>query len=156
MTDDPDLDDPELAAIVDAYAYGRITRDDYLRRRRLLEQERRYGPRRWRPARRMPSLKQVAEHLGIADMPPHCWKCGDLADATSWSERCSGLERAHVIDRVYGGLDNAANLRPLCATCHRYQPIFKNGDEEVALAWFNDHRSAVAGEVDRVLAELDR
>lgn len=46
------------------------------------------------------------------------------------------LVRAHIIDRMFGGLDNAANLAPLCEWCHEIQPIFRPGDEAAALDWF--------------------
>lgn len=44
--------------------------------------------------------------------------------------------RAHIIDRVFDGLDVEWNLALLCDWCHRTQPIFKPGEETGALAWF--------------------
>ena len=89
-----------------------------------------------RPPRRMPSLKAMAKFLGVEGREPFCFRCGVCVDADSWADARRVLERAHVIDRVFDGLDNLANLRPLCSTCHRWQPIFKAGDEAEALAWF--------------------
>ncbi len=79
----------------------------------------------WRGPRRMPSMKVVARRLGMET--PECVRCGrdDVV-----------LDRAHLIDRVYHGLDNAANLAPLCGWCHKVQPIFEPGDEAAALEWF--------------------
>jgi hypothetical protein len=31
-------------------------------------------------------------------------------------------------------------LLPLCCTCHRRQPIFRNGDEAQAIEWFTSIR----------------
>jgi hypothetical protein len=85
----------------------------------------------------MPSLKKIAAHLGVIGDPPHCWKCKALVPTDNWDKASRWLERAHVIDRVFDGLDNAANLRPLCPGCHRVQPIFRAGEEARALRWFN-------------------
>lgn len=77
-----------------------------------------------RPPRRMPSMKAIIRHHGLPGR--YCVRCSDDGY----------LERAHIIDRVFGGLDNAANLAPLCDYCHRTQPIFKPGQEGEALRWF--------------------
>lgn len=77
-----------------------------------------------RPSRRMPSLATLCRFHGLEVA---CIKCG----------RPDDIERAHVIDRCFGGLDGPQNLRPLCSTCHRYQPVFDNGDEAAALEWFD-------------------
>lgn len=87
-----------------------------------------------RPGRRMPSLASIARFNNLGE-DPYCMKCwyepeGKWRDANGW------LERAHVIDRVFNGLDNESNLRPLCSRCHRSQPIFEVGQESEALKWF--------------------
>lgn len=75
-------------------------------------------------SRRMPSMGAVAAHHRLA--VGVCARCSVVA-------RC---ERAHVIDRTLGGLDDVQNLRPLCYPCHRDQPVFGPGEESVAMLWF--------------------
>lgn len=106
-----------------------------------------------RPARRMPSLKKIAKHLGISDSFPHCFRCRATSESSTWGEWVpeTGLERAHVIDRCRGGLDNAANLRPLCHQCHALQPSFGAGQEVEALRWFSIKRSPVVDAVIDVI-----
>ena len=99
----------------------------------------------------MPSLLTIARHLGVASEPPHCFKCGRRTIARDWSKASAELDRAHVIDRVCDGLDHAGNLRPLCKQCHRYQPIFKAGEELEALLWFNRRGRALTEFIDGVI-----
>lgn len=103
----------------------------------------------------MPSLAKVAEHLGIIDSFPHCFRCRATSESSVWGEwvPATGLERAHVIDRCRGGLDNAANLRPLCRQCHALQPSFGAGHEPEALRWFSIKRSPVVDAVIQVLGD---
>jgi 5-methylcytosine-specific restriction endonuclease McrA len=77
-----------------------------------------------RPPRRMPVMRRILAHHELSDA--YCVRCGYEGS----------LERAHIIDRCYGGLDGPQNLAPLCSLCHRQQPIFQPGDETVALEWF--------------------
>lgn len=77
-----------------------------------------------RPPRRMPELKTLLRYHGMSEAC--CVRCG-LTDA---------IERAHIIDRSDDGLDNCANIAPLCRFCHAGQPIFKPEAEAAALAWF--------------------
>lgn len=86
-----------------------------------------------RPRRQMPTLRKIGRHHGI----PHdiCSRCrfapeDDDHGPSFW------LQRAHIIDRHYGGLDIPANLAPLCSVCHALQPSFQPGDEARALTWF--------------------
>lgn len=79
----------------------------------------------------MPSLSAVAEFHGLD--PHHCRRCGALART----------ERAHVIDRAFGGLDDVQNLTPLCVRCHRDQPVWVPGEERAALLWL-DHADYLA------------
>lgn len=92
----------------------------------------------FRPKRRMPTMTQIAKHHGFDRSTPLCIRCGLVPDDyATWKDAGGlGLERAHVIDRVFDGLDTLANLLPLCWRCHRGQPIFKAGDEAAALDWF--------------------
>lgn len=85
--------------------------------------------------RKMPTWKRIVDYHGYGR--PHCVKCRRSAE--QWSD----LIRAHVIDRWADGLDAPQNIRPLCDMCHRHQPVFKNGDEQVALEWFNTPGDAV-------------
>ena len=87
-----------------------------------------------RPKRKMPSLKRIAEVNNLG-MDARCVRCG-YTQGGAWPYTCNWLDRAHVIDRVFDGLDTEANLRPLCHLCHRSQPIFEPGDEHTALDWF--------------------
>ncbi len=88
-----------------------------------------------RPPRQMPSLKRIALHHGLGP-DPYCVRCGVVGGEGSWAAANAWLERAHVIDRVFDGLDIESNLLPLCGGCHRQQPIFEPGDECAALRWF--------------------
>lgn len=103
-----------------------------------------------RPRRRMPPLQQIAAFHGLPD-PPSCVRCGYAPPGPqTWREfgpSSWDLQRAHIIDRCYAGLDNVANLLPLCPLCHRSQPDFKPADIDVALRWFhggpNEERDAL-------------
>lgn len=109
-----------------------------------------------RPSRKMPSSKRIYEHwrsTSFAKLPEVgrlfaewqmmgdgsrnywdvCWSCAD-------DER--GVERAHLLARVYGGLDNEANLILLCRLCHKDQPDF---GVDTAIAWLN-RRAFLANE----------
>lgn len=92
-----------------------------------------------RPTRRMPTLIKVAQFHGLA-LPPACVRCGYTPGVATWREAAGHLERAHVIDRGYGGLDLLCNILPLCPPCHRAQPIFRPADRSEALAWFGAGR----------------
>lgn len=103
------------------------------------------GSARWavtgRPKRRMPSLAKIAAFHDMGPTP-HCYRCGTRAPENPWGSRWTGwraaswfLDRAHMIDRWADGLDNCANLYPLCPACHGSQPVFKVGDEDAARAW---------------------
>jgi hypothetical protein len=99
------------------------------RARRLLK-----GDLAERPPRRMPSLLKIAQFHGLGD-EPFCVRCGWQPPVQTWREASKYLERAHIIDRVYDGLDAVQNIAPLCGPCHRYQqPIFR--DPLTALDWF--------------------
>jgi len=88
-----------------------------------------------RPPRRMPSLKKIADHHCLP-MQPFCVGCGLHTPVSEWRNASPYLDRAHIIDRCYGGLDAAQNLAPLCQACHKVQPIFEPGDEDEAMEWF--------------------
>jgi len=51
--------------------------------------------------------------------------------AMSDPERCnaSGLDRAHLADRCFGGLDGPQNLALLCRWCHCAMPVCTTGEE---------------------------
>ncbi len=104
-----------------------------------------------RPKRRYVSLSRIARWHDLGDMP-YCVKC-EYCEGTTWQSAQGWLERAHIIDRTYGGLDIEPNLLPLCAHCHRHQPAFKNGEEAEALAWFKTVGDPVLAFILRYLAE---
>jgi hypothetical protein len=79
-----------------------------------------------RAPRRMPTMKAILRHHGLWEIPT-CVRCG-LVD--------TAIERAHIIDRSDDGLDNCANIAPLCKWCHAGQPIFHPTETAEALAWF--------------------
>lgn len=70
-----------------------------------------------RPGRRMPTAVKIARYwLGAGpfavDMDrPACFGCGQRE--AEWRH----LERAHLIDRMCGGLDHEANLAPHGLRC---------------------------------------
>src|SRR5687768_54814 len=87
-----------------------------------------------RPPRRVPGLSRIADFHGLGSKP-RCIRCGNANKSTSWSS-ARGLDRAHIIDRWSGGLDDVQNIAPICPNCHREQPIFTPGQEIEALRWF--------------------
>lgn len=118
-------------------------------------------PGRKRP--NLPHILEVAEFWVDRDDWPHyrantigfgepfCARCGWLVpiddsrfatDKGAWGEasKRSYLERAHLIDRCYDGLDGVQNLVPLCWRCHDVMPSFKPGDEDAALSWVRDYK----------------
>jgi hypothetical protein len=66
-----------------------------------------------RPARRMPSIRTIAEFHEMPD--DECWRCG-LREP---------LERAHIVDRCAGGLDGPQNLSLICYPCHMDMPTIE-------------------------------
>lgn len=88
-----------------------------------------------RPARRMPMFTKVARFHNLPT-PPACIRCDFKPGVATWGEASSHLQRAHIIDRAYGGLDSLCNILPLCPPCHREQPIFRPQDRAEALEWF--------------------
>lgn len=115
------------------------------------------GPVTERPPRRMPLLRTVHRYwmtgrrseamtwFGQVDLDEmSCYACG------WWTESVS-LERAHLIDRVYGGEDQPPNLVPLCRRCHREMPSFRPGEERLALDWVKFHRTCVEALMPQIL-----
>lgn len=120
-----------------------------------------------RPKRKLPSLYSVAKYwtehrerfpeyeafyIGLGE--PFCCGCGFLAPivddyqnhpdhtvAQLWSMAGRYIDRAHLADRFYNGLDDVQNLVPLCWRCHRVMPSFQTG--EPALRWVQERRAAV-------------
>jgi hypothetical protein len=106
----PDLADPISAidVMLEALAVGRHPR--YARRIAVFEE----------------SAKSVRRELARAR---------EVWERERWQQSSSYLERAHLITRVFDGLDGPQNLAPLCGSCHRYQPSFEPGQEQEALDW---------------------
>jgi hypothetical protein len=66
--------------------------------------------------------------------------------AQTWAAASGYLDRSHLIDRCFDGLDHAGNLVPLCASCHKAMPSFRPGDEGAAVFWLrtgypHEHRA---------------
>lgn len=76
-----------------------------------------------RPPRRMPTTKTIARWHGLPDET--CWRCG----------RAGEVERAHVVDHCYGGLDGPQNLGLLCCRCHRRMPPIDPDDWRFGLVY---------------------
>ncbi len=83
----------------------------------------------------MPSLHKIAKFWKL-DARPRCVRCLIKTRVYDWRQADGLLERAHIIDRCWDGLDEVHNLAPLCSFCHACQPMFKSGDEIKALKWF--------------------
>lgn len=77
-----------------------------------------------RGTRRMPPVRRIAEHWGRA--PDVCFRCGMGTPHP---------DRAHLIDRCVGGLDDVQNVALLCSLCHRMMPPFEPGEEQAARAY---------------------
>jgi len=86
-----------------------------------------------RPSRQMPVARKIAEFWHACGAPftvdlddPACFGCGYRPSA--WDR----LERAHIVARVFDGLDGVQNLMLLCSPCHYLQP---DSDPTGLLAW---------------------
>lgn len=75
--------------------------------------------------RKMPSKREIVKHwnntYNIDLNDTFCWGCGFTG----------GLERAHIIPRIYCANDNADNLVLLCKFCHNHiqEPMGITGNE---------------------------
>lgn len=85
-----------------------------------------------------PHLQSAA--IGWAE--PFCFRCGwltpvpDDVDDDLWVIARSWLELAHLHNHAAGGVDDPANLVPLCSLCHRAMPPSMDGSDR-AIAWVN-------------------
>jgi hypothetical protein len=100
-----------------------------------------------RPGRRMPRPWKIALYWHQRGRPlaeyisvPYCFRCDcmfrfdpDLSPEDRWN--ASACERAHLVDRIRGGLDGPQNLMPLCHRCHKIMPSFIAGEGPDAIAW---------------------
>lgn len=107
-----------------------------------------------RGLRKMPSAEAVAAYHetqgNLRDgLWPACFGCAGGKD--SWGE----LERAHLIDRAFGGLDGPQNLVLLCWRCHREMPSFRPGDEAFAWAWVRSREHWMARAVREAQQLID-
>ncbi len=101
---------------------------------------------------RVPSLLEIAEawwnrpewpdYPGNIDMgEPFCAACGWRGPVTDgdlravWRFASKFIDRAHLVDHMFDGRDDTANLVPLCHLCHRRMPAFRIGQRDAALAW---------------------
>jgi hypothetical protein len=111
----------------------------------------------------MPQLPAVARHWqGLSDWPhypgnidsgePFCARCGwrvpphkapvdEYGDprrvslAQLWQKAGRVVDRAHLVDHMFDGRDDVANIVPLCHLCHREMPSFGVREAGNALAW---------------------
>lgn len=104
----------------------------------------------WIPPRRgrnMPVPWEIAAYWHERGLPPDgrlevpfCFRCfcvfrfdPDARPEDRWNG--AALERAHLVDRIRGGLDGPQNLMPLCHRCHKVMPSFDPGEGPDAIAW---------------------
>lgn len=101
-----------------------------------------------RPKRRLPTHWEVAEYWAGRDVfmvsrdEPECFGCGTVqgwaedhdtqTPKQRWNAAKRWLQKAHIVARVYGGLDGPQNIALLCDLCHSYQPDDNGAD---AIAW---------------------
>lgn len=80
--------------------------------------------------------------IGLGE--PYCFRCWWMVprvllrgeDVPSlWNAAGSLLDKCHLIDRAEGGLDVPANMVMMCRVCHRAQPAFFPGEEDLAIDW---------------------
>lgn len=65
-----------------------------------------------------------------------------------WNASSRFLERGHLIDRCFDGLDDVQNLVPVCHRCHKLQPSCEPGDEKRAIEYvLNGGKICVYGEI---------
>lgn len=82
-----------------------------------------------RPRKRV-GWDEIAEEWGLVKI--ECMHCGE--------DDIELLERAHIIDHAWDGLDVPWNMLPLCIDCHANQKIqWLPGQETRALVWFGMH-----------------
>jgi hypothetical protein len=105
-----------------------------------------------RPARKYPGVWTLVCYWQDRDPCPfivgtwteaNCFACQRPAPTNhenslprdNWNRALGWLERAHLVTRMYGGLDDPANVVPLCFTCHRIMPDFPPAEWEKAIKW---------------------
>jgi hypothetical protein len=87
-------------------------------------------PRRtYTPSRVVAYWHDRGEPFTVDPDHPECFACGRAAAA--WGD----LERAHLIDRIYDGLDGPQNLAMLCRRCHGAMPGHHPGQEQDAIGY---------------------
>ncbi len=81
---------------------------------------------RERPGRKTPSASTVARHWrGDPHERFRCWRC----------DHGCRPDKAHLVDRMLGGLDGPQNIYLLCPECHHGMPMFAPGQELAAIGW---------------------
>jgi hypothetical protein len=56
----------------------------------------------------------------------------------AWRQAGRFLDRAHLVDHMFDGSDDASNLIPLCHFCHKDMPAFRVGQHDAALRWIQN------------------
>lgn len=65
------------------------------------------------------------------DDEPHCVGCKQ--EFPEWSSKY--LDRAHIVNRCYGGVNEPYNLTLLCRPCNRAMPKFAADQDAEAAVW---------------------
>jgi 5-methylcytosine-specific restriction endonuclease McrA len=112
-----------------------------------------------RPGRKMPTPQQIHRYWAYNQFEhwaktftqcdlgePSCYGCTWYSQDGDWI----GLERAHLIDRMHGGLDLECNLVLLCKPCHHDMPSFVPGTELAAFEWVRRRKSYLIEAKDRL------
>jgi hypothetical protein len=110
-----------------------------------------------RPRRQMPSLWAIASYWHVREGNPllldaeavefpYCFACSAMAPGIDedrpvrirWNAAGRWLDRAHLVDRVFAGLDGPQNIVPLCYPCHKVMPSFRVEQGAEAIRWVID------------------
>ena len=85
----------------------------------------------------------AATFIPLIDLgEPECFACGwcrleQVRSRAAQQDIWKGLERAHVVARSLGGLDNVENLALLCKPCHEHSP--DTADPAIFWRWVINH-----------------
>jgi hypothetical protein len=122
-----------------------------------------------RPARAYVPLWKIASYWATRGIfwveldYPWCFGCGKDADVDEsmprderWNAASTFLERAHLADRAWNGLDQVQNIVPLCGLCHRVMPSFTDGREAIKWVQGGGHRQVSGRQLDKLIAKFRR
>lgn len=86
---------------------------------------------------------EIELNVDIADMPFHCWNCGDdCRSGKSNDISKTRLQRCHIIPNSEGGNDTPENYMLLCKQCHIDAPdsTYKNAMWE----WVKSNKTKIS------------